>query len=217
MALSFVYFDIGDTLLHKPQLIPMLTEVLARHGHDIPLDVARRTHKTLTESQHFPPTTNRGFYLRFNTLLLETLGICPNEALAEEIYLALKNRPWEAVAGVDKLSLIKLPVGVLSNWDSSLNGKLEELIPLDFEFVLGSEDAGFAKPDVEFFRQAIERAAVPPNEIAMVGDSMHLDISPARLLGMHTILHDPYDFYPHHRGNRVRSIAEVPSLLRSIG
>ena len=95
--------------------------------------------------------------------------------------------------------------------------KLEGLIPLEFALVLGSEEVGSAKPEMEFFQEAISRAALPPAEVLMVGDSMRLDIAPARMLGMHTILYDPYDFYPHHRGNRVRSIADVPELIKNVG
>jgi len=217
MKASFVFFDVGETLLHKPSLIPELTELLRRHGQAVPVPFVRTMHKALTEIQDFPSTTHREFYMRFNALLLQLIGVVPSETLVEEIFLKLKNCPWEAVPGLEALDEIELPVGVLSNWDLSLRKRLADLVPFEFSLILGSEEMGSAKPNLAIFQEAALRAHVSPAEVLMVGDSMRLDIAPATRLGMHTALYDPYDLYPYHQGVRVRSITEIPALLSGEG
>lgn len=69
-----------------------------------------------------------------------------------------------------------------------------------------SEHHGYRKPDVRLFLRACEDLGVSPEECVMVGDRIDNDISPARLLGMQTVL-----FRTGRHINQVpRSLAEVP-------
>lgn len=56
-----------------------------------------------------------------------------------------------------------------------------------FEDTYISMDIGYDKPDIRFFQEALRRAALRPNEVLMVGDSMTTDILGAQAAGMDTV------------------------------
>ena len=58
----------------------------------------------------------------------------------------------------------------------------EGLAPL-LSFSLGAEDTPYRKPQPEFSQAAIERLDLPPNSVAMIGDSP-FDIQAAKAVGM---------------------------------
>ena len=53
-----------------------------------------------------------------------------------------------------------------------------------FDRVLISSDCGVKKPSSAFYRRLLEWAAVPPEQVLMVGNSPRDDIVPARALGL---------------------------------
>lgn len=59
-----------------------------------------------------------------------------------------------------------------------------------FEDTFISMDIGYDKPDIRFFREALRRAGLQPDEVVMIGDSMTTDILGARAAGMDTIFFD---------------------------
>ena len=61
------------------------------------------------------------------------------------------------------------------------------------ELQLFSFREGYAKPSLELFRRALDRARVPAHQALMVGDSYPEDVEPAATLGIKTlwILHRP--------------------------
>ena len=65
---------------------------------------------------------------------------------------------------------------------------------------------GFRKPDVRLFLRACEDLGVDPEECIMVGDRIDNDITPAKLLGMRTVLFRT----GRHIAQQPRSLADVP-------
>jgi HAD superfamily hydrolase (TIGR01509 family) len=61
-----------------------------------------------------------------------------------------------------------------------------------------SGDTGYNKPHPSTFELILERLALPPAAVAMVGDSLENDIAPAKALGMRTVwkLNGRYDLPP---------------------
>lgn len=209
MALEFVYFDVGETLLAKPKLIPAISSVLRDFGYQVPLATIQSTHKLLTEVIVFPPKTNHSFYQDFNCRLLKALTIPPTQELVEAIFHACKKIGWEQAPCWEVAANLDIPVGILSNWDRGLPGVVRNLVPGPWNPVIASEIAGLAKPDSKFFQYALAECDIDPGSVLMVGDSFRLDILPAIKCGMHAVLVDAYDLYPHYNGARIQSLGEL--------
>ncbi|HEY1374733.1 MAG TPA: HAD-IA family hydrolase [Candidatus Binatia bacterium] len=84
-----------------------------------------------------------------------------------------------------------LKLAVISNFDSRLFAILEGLgVAPEFESILISSHAGYAKPAPEIFRQALERHQTKPGEALHVGDSVEKDAEGARGAGIQGVLLD---------------------------
>ena len=59
-----------------------------------------------------------------------------------------------------------------------------------FEDTFISMDIGYDKPDIRFFREALRRASLQPNEVLMIGDSMTTDILGAKAAGIDALYFD---------------------------
>ena len=208
-----VFFDVANTLLYKPDLYPKMEEVFKKHGYTVSRKELEKKHRTLSEVIIFPDQTSRAFYLHFNTELLYLLGIFPAENLVAELFDACTYLPWAAFQDVHALSRINLPMGVLSNWDSTLPKKLKEHIDCSFSWVLGSQLQGVRKPDPAFFKIMIESAECRPEEILFVGDSVRLDIVPAMQLGVKAVLIDRPGLYPDSGLIRISDMKQLADII----
>lgn len=84
-------------------------------------------------------------------------------------------------------------------------------------------DTGYLKPHASTFELALQKLALPPEEVAMVGDTLHADIEPAKTLGMRTIwkLNGRYDLpaspaadYTIHDLNEILSLPLLGEFAR---
>lgn len=208
-----VFFDVAHTLLEKPAVMPALHASLARHGACVPLPELRARHRLLMEAIVFPDRTSREFYAGFNAALVRSIGMLPTTALLDDMFAACSYQPWAPYPDAHAIAGLGLPLGILSNWDLTLRDKLGSLLPVPFEWILGSEQQGIRKPDPAFFRLMAERSGFAPGEIAFVGDSMRLDIEPASRMGFHAILLDRDDLFPHSPLPRADSLAGLERFL----
>jgi FMN phosphatase YigB (HAD superfamily) len=197
--IKYLLFDVAGTLLHKPTLFEALVKVLKKHGYHIEKSEVKLKHKLITEIIHFPDKTSESFYKKFNSELLYSLGILPNELLLEEVFKACSYLPWEKYEDTSVLNEIALPMGILSNFNSSLHEKLNCFFGPIFQHVIVSEEVGVAKPSLDFYAKAIERISVSPENILYIGDSLKLDIDPAIALGMKTVLIDRDTNFPNSK------------------
>lgn len=210
--IKYILFDVSGTLLQKPSLYMVLMEILVQNGYKGTLGELKQMHKILSEIIHFPDRTNKVFYKNFNENLLFSLGIIPNENVLEEIYSKCSYLPWEKFEDTEVLSEISLPMGILSNFNSSLKEKLYEFFGLVFKDIIVSEELGIAKPAIEIYNKAIEIINFSPENILYIGDSLKLDIKPALTLGIKTLLIDRDNFFP----NSEYSIKNLNQILNHI-
>ncbi len=213
--IKFIYFDAANTLLHKPLLFTRMQSVLNDAGITIGQEELRLRHKFLSEVFTFPDQTNAGFYLSFNMELLRLIGVADGEELARRIFDACSYLPWEAFEDCGSIGDIGLPMGIISNWDHNLEERLELLAPLRFNPVIGSMKTGVAKPSPALFELAINKCGVEPGEILYIGDSIKLDMEPARRLGMQTVFLDRINAFPFYNGPRIGSLHELKDLIRN--
>ncbi|XP_056129749.1 haloacid dehalogenase-like hydrolase domain-containing protein 3 [Lampris incognitus] len=129
---------------------------------------------------------------------------------------------WEVFpdskAALESCSSLGLKMGVVSNFDSRLEGILRLCGLLHhFSFVVTSEQAGVAKPDPAIFQQALHKCGVPAASVAHIGDHYVYDYVASRSLGIHGYLLDRHnkhcyaDIPPEHR---LTSLHELPSRLQ---
>ncbi|KAM9256660.1 haloacid dehalogenase-like hydrolase domain-containing protein 3 [Cariama cristata] len=114
--------------------------------------------------------------------------------IAENLYRDFCSaRNWEVLPGASEtLSQCcqrGFRMGVVSNFDNRLENILSQCnLRHHFEFILTSEDVGFAKPDGRIFEKALRLSGVPPELAAHVGDDYTRDYKAARAMGMHGFL-----------------------------
>jgi FMN phosphatase YigB (HAD superfamily) len=202
-------FDLANTLLYKPTFYTRFLDVLARNGCTIPKSELMAKHRWLSEVILFPDKTSSLFYEDFNAKLLLSLGIQPKQSLLDEIFSACTYLPWQAFDDTHVLSDIVTPKAILSNWDESVKDKVEDFFPGQFAAVFGSALSGVRKPDLVFFKKAIDELGVSPAEITYVGDSLKLDVFPALDLGINAILIDRNNDFPFYRGKKMHSLEEL--------
>ena len=194
--IKYIYFDVAGTILYKPSLYTNIQEVLNNFGYVVSLKDLKNKHKYLSEKIAFPDRTDVSFYQNFNAELLSQFNIYPRQEMLDAIFKKCTYLPWEKFNDTKILSEIGLPIGVISNFNSTLKVKLRDVFGDVFKDVLVSEELGIAKPDIEFYKKALERISFSANEVLYIGDSIKLDYEPASKIGMNVLIIDRDGFYP---------------------
>lgn len=210
--MKYLLFDVAGTLLHKPTVYPNIQEALRKNGYEIDLATIKFRHKMISESVFFPDRTNEDFYKIFNKEFLYALGIVPNEALMTDIYNSCSYLNWEKFSDTDFLKEVNVPIGIISNFNSTLKEKLKSFFDIEFADVFVSEELGIAKPKAEFYQRALAQIPIDPKDIIYIGDSIKLDIDPASQFGINAILVDRDNFFPAQK-NRITSLYDLKKFL----
>ena len=210
--IQYIFFDAANTLIHKPLLWRKISNILKKHGNEIPEKLLKHNHKLISENFHFPDRTSSDFYRNFNSELLYSVGIIPTSDLLEEIFLSCSYLPWEKFDDTSVLYSLSLPIGVISNFNKTLDQTLKNLFDLNFQNIIISENYGVGKPNPEFYDFALREIGIDSSKVLYVGDSLKLDIEPALELGMNAILIDRNDDYPFYK-NRILNMNQLIQYL----
>jgi putative hydrolase of the HAD superfamily len=213
MKYRYIFFDVGGTLLEKDQLYPAFLQVLAKYGYDISLERFRSVHMKLTNETIFSSRPTENEYEVSNRIILQKLGIDATPQIVKDFYTASKSLNWSAIPDTVHLTEMKLPLGIISNWSSNLENRIASLMPYHFAPIIGSETAGIAKPDVDIFGMAIQKAGITANQAIYIGNSLKLDMEPAGKAGLRPILIDRYQLYPEYAGEKINSLSELKALI----
>jgi putative hydrolase of the HAD superfamily len=127
-----------------------------------------------------------------------------------------------AVAALRELDELGVGLAVVSNADGTVEAQLAvdgicQVGPgpgVSVAAVLDSSVVGVAKPDPSIFRLALDALGVDAAEAIHVGDTPAADVAGARAAGVTPVLVDPYDLHPAVDCRRVRSLADVPAIVR---
>lgn len=211
--MKYLLLDVAGTLLHKPDLFLTINNTLRNFGYTIALDHLRYNHKMLSETIKFPDRTDVDFYSYFNSELLYSLGIIPNAELLNAVFQSCSYLPWEKFEDTDVLKEIEIPIGIISNFNSSLKKKMNNYFGSIFSDFFISEELGISKPSLEFYEKAIEKIKIEPKDILYVGDSFKLDLEPAVRLGINTFIVDRDNFYPNNP-NTIQSLLELKNKIQ---
>lgn len=210
--MKYLLLDVAGTLLHKPDLFTKINETLSSYGYLVTADKLKYNHKLLSEAIKFPDRTDAEFYTSFNSELLYSLGIIPTEELLNTIFKSCSYLPWEKFEDTKVLHEIEIPMGIISNFNSSLKEKLNQYFGPVFSDIFVSEEIGIAKPSTEFYQKALDKININPKDILYIGDSFKLDLKPALELGMKSFIIDRDNFYANNV-NTIQSFSEIKKLI----
>lgn len=200
MGLSYIWFDVGYTLLYMEREKPY-QQALRDFGVEIALeDLDRGFHLTdkyfMREHRGIflnPRETYMPWYLgRLNRHLGIAVDICSLDRRWQERKMELQHywRPFERVREVlETLKERPLGIGVISNWDETARHVLQQTGLMEiFDHVIISSECGMAKPDAGIFSLALESAGVSAHECLYVGDNYYDDALGSRSVGMQAVI-----------------------------
>jgi putative hydrolase of the HAD superfamily len=182
--IKYLLFDAANTLIHKPALWERIESACAKHDLLIDNELLRRNHKMLSELIAFPDRTDSSFYKQFNRELLYSCGVLPSDELLADIFESCSYLPWEPFPDTAALAELPMSKGILSNFSVKLESHFPKDFAGNFSHIITSEQMGCAKPDILFYEKALELIGEAPDNILYIGDSIKLDMEPARILGM---------------------------------
>jgi putative hydrolase of the HAD superfamily len=205
-----------------------VASVLARHGvHADPDDLAAANpflKRELDDVEVIRGSTDVALRERWLGRLLRHAAIDADPAVVDTVTdeieaLHLERGIWDQVIGdapeaLDRLRAAGLKLGLASNAEPLLRTKLDELgLAHRFDHLAISGELGVEKPDPALFAAALAAIGVAPDRAAHVGDLYEVDVVGARAAGLEAVLVDEADLSADRDVARVRSLADVPSLL----
>jgi HAD superfamily hydrolase (TIGR01549 family) len=215
VAIRAVVFDAGETLVDETRIwsewadwlgIPRLT-FLAVLGA-----VLRRGGDHRDPIRFFRP----GIDLAAERAAREAAGR-PDRIRLDDLYP-------DAVPALVAVRAAGYRIGVAANQPSTTDTLLAELdVPLDL--AVSSETWGVHKPDPAFFARIADELALPPKEIAYVGDRPDNDVEPAAAGGMRAIFirRGPWAWIqaghenPPEAAATIESLMELPEVVAALG
>ncbi|NWU63767.1 HDHD3 protein, partial [Pterocles burchelli] len=206
LRLRLLTWDVKDTLLRLRQPVGDSYAAEARaHGVRVQPEALGRSFQEAygAQSRRFPNygqdqgLSSRQWWLDVVKQTFRLAGVREDGVLAliaENLYRDFCSaQNWEVLPGASetlrRCCQRGFHMGVVSNFDNRLENILRQCdLRHHFEFVLTSEEAGFAKPDGRIFKKALQRVGVSPEQAAHVGDDYTRDYRAARAVGMHSFL-----------------------------
>lgn len=223
-----VFFDVGDTLLDTSRMLDG-----ALYTALVPLDPSRtiadvrdavaRSGEALPERQ--PPfheaRENARWWIDRYRRVGEALGLS-GDALGRFVATVSEGHfagdalhvVADAPAALARLAARSIPLGVISNWDDTLEAILERKgLRRFFRVVVASTAIHRAKPDRRVFEHALALLEVGAEGSWHVGDDPTADALGAARAGLGAVLLDPFDLYPKLDG---RGVVRVKSLTAAV-
>ena len=228
MAVSFVWFDIGYTLLYMQREVTY-RQALKDFGLDISQkDIEREFHLTdklfmreypgmfLKPRKVYMPT-----YLGIvNYRLGVNLDVCELDARWEEIKQNTDPYwlPFEGVREVlDELKHRSIGRGIISNWDWTARDVLTAAGLIDyFDHLIISSEVDCNKPDARIFNLALQSASISAGECLYVGDNYYDDAVGSRRVGMETMIINRFGLLGIEEINGCRIIHHISEILDHI-
>jgi putative hydrolase of the HAD superfamily len=188
MTVSFVWFDLGYTLVYQEREA-VYQRFLLEEGIDVGIQRIELAYHLADKlfMREYPGVLGREpgtFYPWYIGVLNHFLGLhfdLERQCRRLRELQGPCERAWrafpEAVPVLKELRSRSIGVGLISNWDHSARSVLMDtgLLPL-LDPIIVSSEVGVAKPDPEIFRIALEQAGVAPDQCLYVGDNYYDDV-----------------------------------------
>jgi len=215
-----VLLDAMGTLLGLHPPVPRLAAALANAGHPAPDDAVARALRA--EIAHYKTRMHTGAdaasLAALHAECVEVLAAHlpdppPPERLLPMLLdsLSFHAHP-DALALLDALDALGIPVVVVSNWDCALPAHLDRIGILGrFAGVVASAAAGVEKPEPGIFRIALRLAGRTPGDALHCGDDPVCDLRGAARAGVRGVLLDRDGRFPRE-APRIASLTDLPGL-----
>ncbi len=218
--LRFVFFDVGNTLLfpNRARILAALPED-RRPALEQWQALERRTKREFDEGM-VGGRVDHSFWWTFHTYLLEESDLLDDglrDALVENTQ---KSANWDQILQGTREALDRIggdyATAVISNADGKIEDVLRRCGIADcFKSITDSGIVGQEKPHPAIFQAALLAVQAQPAESLYVGDVYSVDYVGARNAGMQAILFDVAGAYRDREVERVESLAELESWLKS--
>ena len=208
--IRYVLLDVDDTLLDFRACARVCADAALRdQGHTLSpeaLDDFMQTFHTVNDSlwhrMEKGEITREGIFARRFPKILEAAELPGNRRRMERIFrreLQVAAVPVDGAMELLEYLHARYPLYVASNATyAQQHGRLEAAgMRRYIREIFASAQVGASKPDPQFFRQCLKGMAdegmteagekVAPEDVVMIGDSLHADIEGAAAFGMHTI------------------------------
>ena len=204
MAIKFVFFDVGETLIDETRLRDGWADYLGADRAAF----AAALEELIAREEHY-----RGIFHRFRPGFDAAAARRERAARRDTHMLDARDVYPDALPCLARLREAGLTVGAIGN----MAVEHEELIRPHVDFVSSSERIAVAKPAAGFFAHVAELAGVEPARIAYVGDRVDNDVIPALAAGMVAvhIRRGPWGHLqePPAGAIRIHSLDELPEVL----
>ncbi|MGD0750210.1 MAG: HAD family hydrolase [Anaerolineales bacterium] len=232
-SFKVILFDFGSTLIYSKDPWPpiyeqadrALEQVFKRAGVSLEIKAFSSEFETFLDSYYAERGTSPIEKTTFSSLqeLLQQKGfqeipVSVVRAALEAMY-SITQQNWYLEA--DTIPTLKTlrengyRLGMVSNTSDDKN--VQQLVdrwklrPF-FETIVTSAGCGFRKPDQRIFRLALDHFGVPPEQVAMVGDSPEADILGANQMGFYSILITRRACPPEEGELTIQPQAVIPTL-----
>ena len=227
---SAILFDLDGTLrANQPEGFQVFIEYAARVGIALTsqqIEVCEReVHRYWADGaqvvDHLSRYDERGFWVNYNQVLLDAMGIRNQPDAADLIQDQFEHYAPQDVVFADTPVVLQTlrtagyTLGLVSNRDRELDTLATQYgFRQYFAFTLSGGQARSFKPDPGIFLQALRLAGdVPPEQALYVGDNYYADVLGARGVGMDALLIDPHDVFRDFYPKRIKNLKEVLSCL----
>jgi putative hydrolase of the HAD superfamily len=227
-----VFFDLGGTLLIMRR-DRVLQRVLQDEGYSVELKRIRASYEEMEPGwleyyagHHATGSAAVEAYRRLNALVIKNLGITKSAKEAERLSNLARDRREEisssipvelypdAEPALSKLTSLGLTLALVSNAPPDTSQTVDELgLSRYIKHIVISGIVGYSKPNPQIFRIALSRASANAKETIHVGDVYASDVVGARNAGIRAVLLDREGTSGAKDCERIRSLAELPTLL----
>ena len=185
-----ISFDCYGTLINwEAGLLPVLRAILAAHGCTL-ADPA-----ILGLYGEFEAKAESGPYQSYRDVLKsvvrsfgERLQFQPSQQEMRSLYESVPDWPpfADTVAALQQLKT-RYKLAIISNIDDDLFAQTRKLLAVDFDAVITAQQAQSYKPAQKNFEIALQKLAIPREQLLHAAQSIYHDVVPARSLGIATV------------------------------
>jgi len=217
-----ILFDAGGILLLPDPTV--LGPLLAPHGGDPSVEAHVRAHYRGMAAKSWAGSAET-FWHEYNVAYCESIGV-PADDLSYAVKMLERTRSaylWrypiaESVEALSRFADAGIPMGVVSNAsgqiaDVLLRSRVCQLgrgAHAEMRVIVDSHIVGVAKPDPRIFDHALPAFdGIDRSRIALIGDSVTMDIGGGKAAGLHAILLDPYNDHAEADFPRIRSLHDL--------
>jgi putative hydrolase of the HAD superfamily len=181
-----VYFDAGETLIHRnPSLVSITARLLKKGGHRVTTKLLEQviqetasSMKNIVEKGVMSDSEKWDHFMRRVFFRLKIIDDKALEAIKKRLKEGTSFRMYAEVPQVLKeLRRKHMILGVISNASKHLEGILKRAGLKDcFDHIIVSEVVGVEKPDKKIFSMALKSSGVKRDEFLFVGDNYIADV-----------------------------------------